>query len=424
MKQSQLFTKTKKEFPADEVAKNAQLLIRAGYIYKEMAGVYAYLPLGLKVIENIKNIVRTEMNKIGGQEMIMTSLQRKELWEQTNRWSDETVDIWFKSELKNGSEIGLAWSHEEPITNMVKDFVSSYRDLPFAAYQFQNKLRNELRAKSGIMRTREFVMKDLYSYSANNEQHDAFYNEVIEAYNRIFAEVGVGESTFMTAASGGAFTEFSHEFQTLTDAGEDIIYINKEKGIAINEEVYNEETLAKLGVTEDDLEERKAAEVGNIFSFGGKKSEELGLTFVDEDGETKPVVLGSYGIGIGRLMGVLVEHFADDRGLVWPKNVAPYQVHLLTLNAKDEEDQVKLMEASQKLVEELEAAGVEVLWDDRADLSPGAKFADADLMGLPLRLVISQKTMAQNAVEWKERTSKEMSFIPEGEIVEKVNAWL
>jgi len=229
MRQSSLFTKTKKEVPKDEAAKNAQLLIKAGFIYKEMAGVYAYLPLGLRVLEKIKQIVREEVNAIGGQEFIMSAIQRKELWEKTDRWSDDNVDVWFKSALKNGTEIGFGWSHEEPITELMKQYLTSYRDLPTYVYQFQTKLRNELRAKSGIMRGREFIMKDMYSYSLNPEQHQKFYDAVIEAYLKVFSRVGLGEDTYVTFATGGAFTQFSHEFQTITDAGEDVIYVNREK---------------------------------------------------------------------------------------------------------------------------------------------------------------------------------------------------
>ncbi|HEV7121332.1 MAG TPA: aminoacyl--tRNA ligase-related protein, partial [Candidatus Paceibacterota bacterium] len=307
MRQSKLFTKTRREAPADEVSKNAQLLIRAGFIHKEMAGVYAYLPLGLRVLENIKRIVREEMDAIGGQELIMTSLQRKELWEVTDRWNDENVDVWFKSQLKNGTEVGFGWSHEEPITDMMKQFISSYRDLPAFVYQFQTKLRNELRAKSGIMRGREFVMKDMYSYSKDAEAHDAFYAAAIEAYKNVFERIGLGDRTFLTFASGGAFTQFSHEFQTLSDVGEDTVYLHREKKIAINKEVLTDEVLAQLGVAREELEETAAVEVGNIFNFGGAKSKELGLFFVNETGEQVPVHLGSYGIGITRLMGTIVE---------------------------------------------------------------------------------------------------------------------
>ncbi|NTV55238.1 MAG: prolyl-tRNA synthetase, partial [Candidatus Moranbacteria bacterium] len=305
MRQSQLFTKTRREAPKDEESRNAQLLIRAGYVHKEMAGVYAYMPLGLRVMEKIKDIVREEMNALECQEFIMTSLQRKELWERTDRWDDRNVDVWFKSELKSGGQVGFGWSHEEPITDMMRGYISSYRDLPVYGYQFQTKLRNELRAKSGIMRGREFVMKDLYSYSRTEEDHNAFYDRVIEAYLRVFDRVGLGDSTFLTFASGGAFTQFSHEFQTVSEVGEDVIYLDRAKNIAINQEVLTDEVMSQLGVSRESLEEVKSVEVGNIFSFGGTKSEQLGLYFKDDDGSQKPVILGSYGIGITRLMGIV-----------------------------------------------------------------------------------------------------------------------
>jgi prolyl-tRNA synthetase len=402
MRQSQLFTKTSKTAPKDEVSRNAQLLIRAGYIHKEMAGVYAYLPLGLRVLENIKDIVRQEMNVLGCQELIMTSLQRKDLWEKTDRWDDAKVDVWFKSSLKNGAEVGFGWSHEEQITEMMKSHLSSYRDLPANVYQFQTKLRNELRAKSGIMRGREFMMKDLYSYSRTEEDHKRFYDSVIQSYLRIFEQVGLGDSTFLTFASGGAFTQFSHEFQTITDAGEDVVYLDRKKGIAINQEVFTDEVIAEVGVEREALEQVKTAEVGNIFSFGGAKSEQLGLYFRDDDGSRKPVILGSYGIGITRLMGVIVERYADDKGLVWPEAVAPFRVHLLSLG----EDEIAL-----KLYGELTAAGIETLYDDR-DARAGEKFADSDLLGIPYRLTVGKKTREEGAVEIKRRTEDGTDRIP------------
>jgi prolyl-tRNA synthetase len=406
MKVTQLLTKTKKNAPADEQAKNAQLLIRAGYIHKEMAGVYDYLPLGLRVLENIKKIVREEMNALGSQEMIMTSLQRQDLWAKTDRWDDEKVDVWFKSQFKNGTEVGFGWSHEEPITDMMRGFVSSYRDLPQYVYQFQTKLRNELRAKSGIMRGREFVMKDLYSYVRSEEEHQKFYDAVAAAYMRVFKRVGLGDVTFFTFAAGGAFTEFSHEFQTVSDAGEDIIYIDREKNLAINEEVYRDDVLQRLDVKKDGLEKVKAAEVGNIFSFGTSKSEQLGLYFTDEDGVDKPVVLGSYGIGITRLMGVIVEHFADERGIVWPANVAPYEVYLAPVGTTEQ-----VRQAADKLYKDLTEAGIGVLYDDRHEARAGEKFADADLIGLPYRVVVSDKTLANNQYEVKKRTEAEARFV-------------
>jgi prolyl-tRNA synthetase len=399
MRQSQLFTKTRKEAPSDEVAKNAQLLIRAGFVHKEMAGVYAYLPLGLKVIENIKRIIREEMDAVGGQEMIMTSLQRKELWEVTDRWSDENVDVWFKSTLKSGAEVGFGWSHEEPITDMMKSFIASYRDLPAYAYQFQTKLRNELRAKSGIMRGREFVMKDMYSYTVSEEAHKEFYDKVTEAYLRIFARVGLGDRTHLTFASGGAFTQFSHEFQTVSEVGEDTIYVQKEvdadgRKIAINEEVLQDDVLAQLGVSRDELEEVKSIEVGNIFSFGGAKSEQLGLFYKDEEGNQKPVILGSYGIGVTRLMGTIVEVFADDKGIVWPASIAPFTLHLVNAMANDPD----AVAYADELYDLLSLRGVNVLYDDR-DARAGEKFADSDLIGIPYRVVVGKSALAGEELE-------------------------
>src|SRR6478735_14056 len=300
MKTSQLFTRTSKTAPADEVAKNAQLLIRAGFVYKEMAGAYAYLPLGLMVVENIKRIVREEMNAIDSNELIMTILQRKELWEQTTRWNDEVVDVWFKTRLKDDTEVGLGWTHEEPIVEMLKQYIQSYKDLPVSVYQFQNKMRNELRAKSGIMRGREFVMKDMYSFHANPEDLEVYYNQTIEAYNRVYDRLGIGEDTYMTFASGGAFTKFSHEFQTICEAGEDIIYLHRGKNIAINEEVIDD-AIEELGVNRDELEKVKTAEVGNIFNFGTQKTDELGLYYTDAEGNRQSLHIGSYGIGVTRV---------------------------------------------------------------------------------------------------------------------------
>jgi prolyl-tRNA synthetase len=407
MKQSHLFTKTRKEAPADEVSKNAQLLIRAGFIHKEMAGVYSFLPLGLRVIENIEAIIREEMDAIGGEELIMTALQRKELWEKTDRWNDKNVDVWFKSKLKNDTDIGFGWSHEEPITDMMRDYVSSFRDLPIYVYQFQTKLRNELRAKSGIMRGREFIMKDMYSYSLDEKSHQDFYDRAIKAYMNVFKRVGIGADTFITFASGGAFTQFSHEFQTITDGGEDSIYINRENNIAVNEEVFNEETLEKIGndvigndhrkFKKEDFDKVTTAEVGNIFNIGTKKCEQLGLFYTDSEGKKIPVWLGSYGIGITRLMGVIVEKFSDKDGIVWPECIAPFQVHLIGL--LDKEGKVKV--AAEALYEKL-TKNVEVLYDDR-DVRAGEKFADSDLMGIPVRVIVSEKNIAEGVFEIKYR---------------------
>jgi prolyl-tRNA synthetase len=412
MKVSKLFTKTSKTAPADETSRNAQLLIQAGFIYKVMAGVYAYTPLGLKVVENIKQIVREEMNAIDGQELIMSNLQAREPWEVTGRWDDEVVDIWFKTKLKDGTDLGLAWSHEEAIITMMKQYVSSYKDLPISVYQFQTKLRNELRAKAGIMRGREFVMKDMYSICLDADQHDTYYNSVMEAYKRVYDRLGLGDDTYVTYASGGAFTKYSHEFQTVCEAGEDVIYLHRGKNIAINEEVLDEESLKNLGITRDELEAVKSSEVGNIFNFGTEKSEQMDFAFTNEQGEKQYVHLGSYGIGITRVMGVIAEKFADDKGLVWPAAIAPAQVYLAPLG---NDEAVNIV--ADELYEILTAAGVGVLYDDR-DERPGAKFADADLLGIPLRVVISNKTIASSQYEVKERTAAEPKLLEKTALLE------
>ncbi|MFO0887364.1 MAG: aminoacyl--tRNA ligase-related protein [Candidatus Saccharimonadales bacterium] len=409
MKYSQLFTKTRKNAPADETAKNAQLLIRAGYVHKEMAGVYAYLPLGLRVLENIKQIIREEMDKINGQELIMTNLQPQDTWEATTRWDDEVVDVWFKTELKDQTEVGLAWSHEEPILKMLQQHVKSYKDLPISVYQFQTKLRNELRAKSGIMRGREFLMKDMYSVHSSGDDLDKYYQKVTDAYERIFSRLGIGDTTFVTFASGGAFTKFSHEFQTICDAGEDVLYVHRAKNIAVNEEVLDD-AVKELGIDKSELEKTKSAEVGNIFNFGVDKSQQMEVMFTDEDGHQKPLYLASYGIGVTRVMGVIVEKLSDDRGLVWSDNIAPFRAIICRLG--NHPDVVKRADS---LYSQLQEMGVEVLYDDR-DIRPGEKFADADLIGVPHRFVISEKTLANEVIEYKQRTSEDAEIISEKDI--------
>ncbi|HVU79778.1 MAG TPA: aminoacyl--tRNA ligase-related protein [Candidatus Paceibacterota bacterium] len=400
MRQSQLFTKTRREAPKDEVSKNAQLLIRAGYINKEMAGVYDFLPLGLRTLNKIIGIIRQEMNKIGGQELLLSTLQDSKAWEASGRWSDEAVDVWFKTALKSGGELGLAPTHEEPLTNLMRDHISSYRDLPRYAYQFQTKFRNELRSKSGIMRSREFIMKDLYSFSRSEEEFREFYERCAEAYLTIFKRVGLGDRTYRTFASGGSFSKFSDEFQTVSDAGEDVIYVHKERNIAVNKEVYQDDVLAELGMKKSELVEEKAIEVGNIFPLGTRFSDALGLTYKDEEGKTTPVVMGSYGIGPGRLMGTIVETLADDKGIVWPEEVAPFRVHLVELSNSNED----VKREAEELYRELNQAGIDVLWDDR-DARAGEKLNDSDLMGIPLRVVVSEKTLAAGAFECTERNT-------------------
>ncbi len=401
MRQSNLFTKTRREAPADEVAKNAQLLVRAGYVHKEMAGVYDFLPLGLRVLNKIIGIIREEMNAIGGEEVFLSALQDPEVWKKSGRWNDEIVDVWFKTRLKNGNELGLGNTHEEALTALMSEYVASYKDLPRYVYQFQNKFRNEMRAKSGIMRAREFIMKDLYSFSKDAASHAEFYEKVAGAYEKIFERVGIGAKTYRTFASGGSFSKYSHEYQTVCAAGEDTIYIDSAKRLALNKEVYDDsEVYAVTGMDKKNLKETKAIEVGNIFTLGTRFSEALGLSYKDAEGKSIPVFMGSYGIGPGRLMGTIVELMADEKGLVWPEAVAPFSTHLVSLGQTD--DEIKKM--ADALYRDLVNANIDVLYDDR-DLRAGEKFMESDLLGIPYRIVVGKNTVATGAFEVVERVT-------------------
>lgn len=399
MRQSQLFTKTRKEIPSDETSKNAELLIRAGFIHKEMAGVYSYLPLGLMVIKKIENIIREEMNAIGGIEMKTSVLQNKEIWEKSNRWDDEVVDNWFKTKLKSGGEVGLSFTNEEAYSNILKQYVSSYKDLPLYPYDFKEIFRNEIRSKSGIMRGREFYWKALYSFSKDENEHNNFYERAKIAYQNVFNRVGIGHLTYMTFASGGTFSKFSHEFQTLSSAGEDTIYVYKNKKLAVNKEVFVDEVKKELGL-DDGYEEMRAVEVGNIFTLGTKFSEPFDLKYKNEKGEENLVFMGSYGIGLGRLMGTVVEVLSDNKGMVWPKEISPFCVHLVRLG-----DGEAVISFADKVYKDLESRGIEVLYDDR-DLRAGEKFADSDLIGIPVRFIVSDKTVSEDKIEVKRRNEE------------------
>lgn len=409
MRISKLFTKTSKTAPADEVAKNAQLLIRAGYVYKEMAGVYTLLPLGYRVLEKIIAIVKDEMDQVGGVQMKTSALQSKEVWQTTNRWDDDIVDNWFKTRLKNDTELGLSFTNEEAYSNIVRNYVKSYKDLPMYLYDFKTIFRNELRSKSGIMRGREFYWKALYSFSRDKAEHDQFYETMKTAYHNVFRRVGIGEQTYLTFASGGTFAKYSHEFQAVSDAGEDIIYIDEAKNIAINEEVLSDEVLADVGLNRNELVQKKSIEVGNIFSLAHKFSEPFGLAYTDKDGATVPVFMGSYGIGITRLMGTIVEMLSDDKGIVWPEAIAPYKVYLVSIG---EQGAVE----AERLYDELTAKGIEVLFDDR-DERPGMKFADAELMGIPYRLTVSDRLVEQNKLELTKRLDGQTSLLTASEVL-------
>lgn len=414
MRLSHLFTKTSKTVPGDETAKNAQLLIQAGYIHKEMAGIYAYLPLGKRVLENVAQIVREEMNAIGATELQMSVLQPKEVWEKTDRWDDAKVDNWFKTKLANGTELGVGLTHEEAVVDAMRDYLTSYKDFPKYTYQIQTKFRNELRAKSGLMRGREFLMKDLYSFSKNQEEHDAFYELITEAYHRIYARMGIGDITYTTFASGGIFSQFSREFQTLSDVGEDTIYVDEQKRIAVNKEVYTDEVLGQLGLDKATLVERRAVEVGNIFPLGSKYADALEVFYADEQGQRQSIIMGSYGIGVSRLVGLLAEHFADDKGLVWPLAVSPAAVYMASLGTESD-----VVEKANELYTSLTAAGISVLYDDR-DVRAGEKFADSDLYGIPYRLVVSKKTLESGMFELKARSADEPTLIPAETIIQHI----
>ncbi|MFA5013794.1 MAG: aminoacyl--tRNA ligase-related protein [Candidatus Paceibacterota bacterium] len=403
MKQSQLFTKTLKDAPKDEKSVNAQLLIRAGFVDKLASGVYTYLPLGLRVIEKIKNIVREEMNKIDGQEILMPSLMPKENWEKTGRW---IVEEMYK--IKD-EELGLGWTHEEIITPLMKKHILSDKDLPKYVYQIQTKFRNETRAKSGLLRGREFIMKDLYSFHNSEEDLDEYYVKVQKAYERIFERVNIKKATYITLASGGTFAKFSHEFQTITPAGEDIIYICESCGLAINKEVKEEKCQGCGGVK---FREEKAIEVANIFKLGTRYSEPFGLT--GEDG--KPLIMGCYGVGITRLMGTVAEVLNDEKGLIWPTEITPFSVHLVEITGGDNEVKAQ----ARKIYEILQNADFEVLYDDRDDKTAGEKLNDCDLLGIPLRVVVSKKTLGEESVELKRRESGNARLIKIIDIVKNV----
>lgn len=414
MRLSQNFTKTRKQAPADEQAKNAQLLIRAGFVHKEMAGVYAFLPLGKRVLDNIAQIVREEMNAIGGQEVQMTVLQPRELFERTDRWDDAKVDNWFKTKLANGTELGMGLTHEEPIVSSVGEYINSYKDLPVLVYQIQSKFRNELRAKSGLLRGREFVMKDMYSFTRSQEAHDELYEKVAAAYARVYERLGVGAETYRTYADGGIFTEkFSDEFQTVSPIGEDTIYVHEATHVAVNKEIYTDENLAKLGLDKNELVEKRGVEVGNIFPLESKYTDGLDVYYMDEAGEQQSIIMGCYGIGISRLVGLLAEHFADDKGLVWPENIAPAKVYLVQIGKES------IAEAD-NLYDELTSKGIEVIYDDR-DERPGAKFADAELMGIPYRVTVSDRLLAGQKFEFTSRATGETELLTRDDILDRLN---
>lgn len=393
MYQSSLISKTRKQISQSEESLNAQILIKAGFIDQVMAGVYAYLPLGYRVIQNIERIVREELAAISAQEILLPALQPKSYWEKTGRWDSLDVLYRFTSYYTN-TELALGSTHEEIITPLAQNLIQSYQDLPLAAYQIQTKFRDEKRAKSGLLRGREFIMKDLYSFHSNSEDLDQYYNTVIQAYTNIYKRLGLGDKTLKTYASGGSFSKYSHEFQTLSDIGEDTVFVCEVCNIAINQEIIQDQnTCPECG--NSSLIEKKAIEVGNIFKLQTKYSDAFGLEFTDDKGQNKSVIMGCYGIGISRLMGTLVEVFAENNTkMQWPAEITPFDVHLIMLNTDSDEVRNK----AEELYQQYQKDGKSVLFDNRNE-RPGIKFADADLIGIPQRIIISKKSLEQNGVE-------------------------
>jgi prolyl-tRNA synthetase len=410
MRLSQSIAKTSKETSQSDVSRNAQLLTRGGFINQLMAGVYSFLPLGLRTLNRIEQIIREEMDALGAQEVLMPALHPRDIWDQTGRW--DTVDVLFRFKGAGDRDLALGPTHEEVVTPLVTSFVRSYRDLPRAAYQIQTKFRNEARAKSGLLRGREFRMKDMYSFHATPEDLDHFYDKALAAYKRVYERCGLGAITLVTYASGGIFSKYSHEFQTLTDYGEDIVYRLPDSDIAINKEIIEDQDALRSIMPnyqagdEKRLIEAKAIEVGNIFKLSTRFPDAFGATYTDAAGTAQKIHMGCFGIGPSRLLGTIAECLSDERGLIWPESVAPYRVHLVSLARSDDE-----ISACDGIYQTLTARGIETLYDDRHGLQAGEKLADADLIGIPHRLVVSKKTLAAQSVEWKRRTAAEGQLI-------------
>lgn len=418
MLQSKLFYKTTKNKTAGVDSVSHDLLVRAGYVDQLMAGVYSFLPLGFMVLKNIENIIRRNMEEIGGQELLLPVLQPKENWVKTDRINIEK-DILFVLKGNGDKEYVLGPTHEEVVTPLAKKFVFSYRDLPMYVFQIQDKLRDELRPKSGLLRVKEFLMKDLYSFHATQKDLEEYYEVAAKAYEKIYKECGIGKTTYRTFASGGSFSKYSDEFQTVTPAGEDLIYVCTECNLAFNKEIKAEITnCTKCGNGE--FEEKKAVEVGNIFKMGTRYSAPFDLKFTDRDGHDKPVLMGCYGIGLGRLMGAIVEASHDERGIIWPAAVAPFTVHLIHLGADNPSKRLragKTKAVAQKLYTDLQKAGVKVLWDDRETKAAGEKFGESDLLGIPQRMVVSERTLEKGSVELKKRGGEAVKLVKLKDVV-------
>jgi prolyl-tRNA synthetase len=411
MRYSNLFGKTSKSAQADADSANAKLLTQGGFVAKQMAGVYNYLPLGLRVLTKIQNIIREEMNAVGGNEILLPALTQEESYIKTGR---DKMDILFRTEWEGGTKLVLNPTHEEVVTPLAQKYIFSYRDLPIAVYQIQNKFRNEPRAKSGLLRGREFNMKDMYSFHVSKEDADEYYEKVKQAYFKVYERLGIGDITVLTYASGGMFSQYSHEFQTFAEVGEDAIFYCEKCCVAVNKEIIDEQKNACPECGNKKLQERQAIEVGNIFKLGTKFSDPFGFKFKDNDGQDKTVEMACFGMGPSRLMGALAEVFHDDKGIVWPKSVAPYAVHLVSLGADE-----NVKQEAEKLYDKMIKDKIEVLYDDR-DASAGEKLADADLIGIPTRIIVSKKTLEQKSVEVKERNEPDAEMVKLLDVLKKI----
>lgn len=409
MRRSQAFIKTLKEIPTDADSINAVYLIRGDFIRQNMAGVYAFLPLGFKVLKKIEEIIRTEMNKIGGQEMEMNVLQSRELWDETNRWQ-EGREIMYQFKDSRGKEIGLGWTHEEQLTDIIRNHTLSYKDLPQYLYQIQTKFRNEPRPRSGLLRGREFLMKDMYSFHVDKKDFDNYYEKVKIAYLKVFDRCGLKAK--IVEASGGEFSQFSHEFQVLCETGEDEIFYCDKCDWAQNKEIAKVAEGDKCPKCGGQIEKDKSIEVGNIFPLKNKFSSAMKAQFTDHNGVEKDIIMGCYGIGLTRLMGTAVEMFHDNYGIIWPEAIAPYKVNLISLDKNSD---------AEKIYHDLEKAGIEVLYDDRDGISAGEKFADADLLGCPYRIIVSEKSLTAGGAEISKRQNpKKFEIVPIDKILDKV----
>jgi len=407
MKQSRLFCKTKKETPKDAEVISHKLLVKGDFIEQTISGVYRFLPLGLKVLKKIEKIIREEMWDLGAQEVLLPTLQDKKLWLETNRW--QTIDPpLFKLLDRHQKEIALGPTHEEEMVDIARKRVKSYQDLPFSLFQIQNKFRNEMRASGGLLRQREFLMKDLYSFYSNEEEAREFYERVKKAYFKIFRRCAL-QTILVEASSGTIGGKLSHEFQVEAEVGEDRILICSKCGYGVNIEKIGE--IKKCPECRGILEKKNSIEVGHIFYLGTKYSKAMSADFKDRDGKEKPILMGCYGIGLPRLMATIVEIHHDEKGMIWPQSVAPFQLHLIRI---ENSRPVKL--AAEKLYNDLTKENIEVLYDDRLDKSAGEKFADCDLIGVPRRLVISERTLKQNCAELKNRGAKKTKLIKINEV--------